>query len=52
VQWHLVERVRTVIKRLEQISRNRVELDGVTFDQITEIDIEQKQISDLVQIAM
>jgi len=44
--------VRNVIERLEQISLNRVELDGVQFDQITEIGAEQKQIIDLLKIAM
>lgn len=44
--------VGNVIEKLQQICRNRVELDGVTFDQITELDAEQKQIIDHLQIAM
>jgi len=44
--------VRNVIEKLEQISLNRIELDGVQFDQITEIGAEQRQIIDLLKIAM
>lgn len=44
--------VQSIIERLAAIRSNRVEVGGVQFDQITEFDSEQKQIIDLLQIAM
>lgn len=44
--------VQHIIERLAAIRSNRVGVGGVKFDQITEYDSEQKQIIDLLQIAM
>ena len=44
--------VENIIGRLAAIRSNRTEVGGVEFDQITEFDTEQKQIIDLLQIAM
>ena len=44
--------VENVIERLSAIRSNRIEVGGVEFDQTTEFDTEQKQIIELLQIAM
>lgn len=44
--------VENIIGRLAAIRSNRTEVGGVEFDQTTEFDTEQKQIIDLLQIAM
>jgi transposase len=44
--------VKGVIDRLVQIQRNRVSLQGLEFDQVTEADDEQKEILTLLKSAM
>ena len=44
--------VENVIERLKQICRNRVEVGGAEFFQITELDDEQKQITELLGVTM
>ena len=41
-----------IIERLSAIRSNRVEAGGVAFDQTSELDAEQKQIIELLKIAM
>ena len=44
--------VQNVIERLRQVCRNEVQVDGVKFDQVTELDEEQREIIDLLQVAL
>ena len=44
--------VKNVIERLAAIRSNRVEANGVQFEQITELDMDQKEIVRLLGIAM
>ena len=44
--------VENVIERLTAIRSNQVETNGVKFDQISEMDAEQKQIADLLKKMM
>jgi hypothetical protein len=44
--------VENVIERLAAIQSNRVEASGVQFEQITELDMDQKEIVRLLGIAM
>ena len=44
--------VQNVIERLKHVTRNEVESNGVRFHQTTECDVEQKQILDLLRVAL
>ena len=44
--------VQNVIERLKQVTRNEVESNGVRFHQTTECDDEQRQIVDLLKMAL
>jgi transposase len=44
--------VQNTVERLKQVCRNQVQVDGVEFHQVTELDDEQRQIFDLLQVAL
>lgn len=44
--------VQNIVERLKQVCRNQVQAEGVKFHQMTELDEEQREIINLLQVAL